>query len=208
MPERGPALTGRGTRGGPWTDPLVTRLGQATSSLLVRADRVTAASSPRSRSSPIGWGAASTSSARTTTARRTMPPRTFGRSKGRHRRRIPRRYVASLGDGPRRRDDHDGTRQRHQGGVGADRGARVDHPRSCPGGAGDAAQGRPPAALSAVRGPRRARVMALRDARVQVLEATLRRSHNRGPAEVLHRRDGDDAEAVSGTRPSGGRRSR
>jgi hypothetical protein len=51
-------------------------------------------------------------------------------------------------------------------------------------------------------------VMALREARVEVLEATLRRSHNGGPAEVFHRRDGDDAEAASGTRPSSGRRSR
>jgi hypothetical protein len=51
-------------------------------------------------------------------------------------------------------------------------------------------------------------VMALREARVEVLEATLRRSHNGGPAEVFPRRDGDDAEAASGTRSSSGRRSR
>jgi hypothetical protein len=51
-------------------------------------------------------------------------------------------------------------------------------------------------------------VMALREAKVEVLEATLRRSHNWGPAEVFHRRDGDDAEAASGTGPSSGRCSR
>jgi hypothetical protein len=49
---------------------------------------------------------------------------------------------------------------------------------------------------------------AAQEVRAQVLEATLRRSHNWNPTEVFHRRDGNDAEAASGTRPAGGRRSR
>jgi hypothetical protein len=202
------AMSAGCTRGGPWADPLVTRLGEATSRSLGRADRVTAAPSPRRGSIPVSGVSASTSSPMATTARSHRPPRTPRRSKGRHRRRIPRRYVASSGDGHRRRDGHDGTRQWHQGGPGADRRQRAEYPRPRPGGTRYAALGRPPAASSAVRGPRRARAMASLKARVQVLEATLRRSPNWGPAEVFHRRDGDDAEATSGTRPSGGRRSR